>query len=79
MKKILIAKLNLEKTYSGASRHVYEEIRFLRSLGHEVHVIAEALNVPDLTASGAIPHKAKRYFWQKKAARRQQFNKEVFD
>ena len=77
VKKILVAKLNLEKTYSGASRHVYEEIRFFRSMGHEVHVIAESLNVPDLTASGAIPHKAKRYFWQKKAARRKQFNKEV--
>jgi UDP-glucose:(heptosyl)LPS alpha-1,3-glucosyltransferase len=77
MKKILIAKLNLEKTYSGASRRVHEETRFLSSAGHEVHVIAESLNAPDLKASGAIPHKARNYFWQKKVSRRQQFNKEA--
>ncbi|MBM6550732.1 glycosyltransferase family 4 protein [Marinomonas ostreistagni] len=77
MKKILIAKLNLEKTYSGASRHVHEEARFLKEKGYEVHIIAEALNIPDIKASGGIPHKAKRYFWQKKSARRKQFNKQV--
>ena len=77
MKTILIAKQNLEKTYSGACRSVHEEIKYFKSLGHNVHTIAENSNDHDIIASGAIPHKSKRYFWQKKFKRRLQFSNEA--
>lgn len=76
MKTILIAKQNLEKTYSGACRSVHEEIKYFKSLGHEVHTIAENSNDKDIINSGATPHKSKRYFWQKKFKRRLQFSNE---
>jgi len=77
MKTILIAKLNLEKSYSGASRRVHEETRYLRSLGYDVHTISENSNEADVRASGGVPHKSKRYFWHRKVGRRVQFNKEA--
>lgn len=76
MKTILIAKQNLEKTYSGACRSVHEEIKYFNALGHKVHTIAENSNDKDIIASGATPHKSKRYFWQKKFKRRLQFSNE---
>jgi UDP-glucose:(heptosyl)LPS alpha-1,3-glucosyltransferase len=74
MKKILIAKQSLEKTYSGACRSVHEEIRYFKNLGYEVHTVAEDSNDKDIMASGAIPHKSFRWPWQKKFKRRIQFS-----
>ena len=74
MKKILIAKQSLEKTYSGACRSVHEEIRYFKNLGYEVHTVAEDSNDEDIIASGAIHHKTFRWPWQKKFKRRIQFS-----
>jgi len=74
MKKILIAKQHLEKTYSGACRSVHEEIRYFNNLGFEVHTAAEKSNDKDIIASGAVPHKTFRWPWQKKVKRRLQFS-----
>ena len=75
MKIVLIAKQNIEKTYSGATRTVYEQIKYFKGLGHEVHVVGELINKKDLEKSGAIAHKTHRWFWQKKFKRRLQFSK----
>lgn len=77
MKTILIAKQNLEKTYSGACRSVHEEIKYFRSKGCEVHTISENANVADIENSGGISHKSRRFFWQKKFNRRMQFSNEA--
>ena len=76
MKKILIAKQNLEKTYSGATRTVHEQIKYFKSLGHEVHTVGELTNQQDIEAAGAISHKTFRWPWQKKFKRRLQFSTE---
>lgn len=76
MKKILISKQSLSKTYSGACRSVHEEIKFFKRNGHEVHTIAEDSNDKDIISSGGIPHKSFRWFWQKKINRRLQFSRE---
>ncbi|WP_012069168.1 glycosyltransferase family 4 protein [Marinomonas sp.] len=77
MKTVLIAKQNLEKTYSGACRSVHEEIKYFSSVGCEVHTISENANVEDIKKSGGISHKSKRFFWQKKFKRRIQFSNET--
>lgn len=77
MKTVLIAKQNLEKTYSGACRSVHEEIKYFRSIGCEVHTISENANVTDIKGSGGVSHKSKRFFWQKKFKRRIQFSNEA--
>lgn len=74
MKKVLIAKLNLEQTYSGATRTVYEQIKYFKNLGYEVHVVGELINKVDIIAAGAKPHKTIRWPWQKKFKRRLQFS-----
>lgn len=77
MKKILISKQSLSKTYSGACRSVHEEIKFFKSCGYEVHTIAEDPNVKDIEQSGAISHKSFRWPWQKKFNRRLQFSNQT--
>ena len=61
MKTILIAKQNLEKKYSGATRTVYEQIKYFKKLGHQVHTIGETVQHKDLTDAGAISHKTVRF------------------
>lgn len=77
MKKVLIAKQNLEKTYSGATRTVHEQIKYFKAKGFEVHTVGEVTNVEDITKAGAISHKTFRWPWQKKFKRRLQFSKEA--
>ncbi len=79
MKKILISKQNLAKTYSGATRSVHEEIKYFKSAGYEVHTISEDPNVGDIKASGATSHKSFRWPWQKKFKRRLQFSNQTRD
>lgn len=74
MKKVLIAKQSLDKTYSGACRSVHEEIIYFNKMGCEVHTIAENTNDIDVKKSGATPHKSFRWLWQKKIKRRLQFS-----
>lgn len=77
MKKILIAKQNLEKTYSGATRTVHEQIKYFKKLGHEVHTVGEITNDVDISKAGATSHKTFRWPWQKKFKRRLQFSNQV--
>lgn len=77
MKKILIAKQNLEKTYSGATRTVHEQIKYFKRLGHEVHTVGELTNEKDIIAAGAKSHKTFRWPWQKKFKRRIQFSNQA--
>jgi len=77
MKKILISKQSLSKTYSGACRSVHEEILYFKAKGFEVHTISEDINKEDLEASGAVVHKSFRWPWQKKINRRLQFSKQT--
>lgn len=77
MKKLLIAKQNLEKTYSGATRTVYEQIKYFKAKGFEVHTVGELTNVEDITAAGAKSHKTFRWPWQKKFKRRLQFSNQA--
>lgn len=77
MKKILIAKQNLEKTYSGATRTVHEQIKYFKNLGHEVHTVGEITNEIDISKAGATSHKTFRWPWQKKFKRRLQFSNQA--
>ena len=77
MKKILISKQSLAKTYSGACRSVHEEIKYFKSCGYEVHTISEDPNVSDIKASGAISHKSVKRPWHKRFNRRMQFSKQT--
>lgn len=77
MKKILIAKQNLEKTYSGATRTVHEQIKYFKNLGHEVHTVGEITNEADISKAGATSHKTFRWPWQKKFKRRLQFSNQA--
>lgn len=77
MKKILISKQSLSKTYSGACRSVHEEIKYFKSKGYEVHTIAEDPNKKDIEASGATSHKSLKWPWQKKFKRRLQFSSQT--
>lgn len=75
--KVLIAKQNIEKTYSGATRTVYEQIKLFQSKGYDVHIIGEQINKADLLATGAVIHSIIRWPWLKKYKRRLSFSNQV--
>lgn len=56
MKRALICILHLHKN-SGAARTAYENIRYFKSKGYEVHVASMTLDKENIIAEGAIPHK----------------------
>lgn len=70
-KKILISILQLHKTAAGAIRNTFEQIRFFKSQGHEIHVICDMLDKKMLLESGAIPHKTLK--WPSTGTRRRKF------
>ena len=55
-KKVLIAMLQLHKS-SGSARTAYENIRYFKSRGHEVHVVSMTMDKEFLKSMGVIPHK----------------------
>lgn len=55
-KKVLIAMLQLHKS-SGSARTAYENIRYFKSRGYEVHVVSMTMDKELLKSMGAIPHK----------------------
>lgn len=55
-KKALIAMLQLHKS-SGSARTAYENIRYFKSRGFEVHVAAMTMDKELIRSLGAIPHK----------------------
>lgn len=56
MKKVLIGILQLHKTAAGAMRNTYEQIRYFKSRGFEVHVICDLIDKEAVRREGAIPH-----------------------
>jgi len=55
-KRVLISILQLHKTAAGAMRNTFEQIRYFKSRGWEVHVICDLMNKGSVRAAGAIPH-----------------------
>jgi UDP-glucose:(heptosyl)LPS alpha-1,3-glucosyltransferase len=56
MKKALICMMQLHKS-SGSARTAYENIRYFKSRGFEVHVAAMTMDKDLIKSMGAIPHK----------------------
>jgi UDP-glucose:(heptosyl)LPS alpha-1,3-glucosyltransferase len=56
MKTALICMLQLHKN-SGSARTAFENIRYFKNKGYEVHVAAMTLDKKSIMAEGAIPHK----------------------
>lgn len=56
MKKALICMLQLHKN-SGSARTAFENIRYFKQRGYEVHVASMTLDKKAVLAAGAIPHK----------------------
>lgn len=76
MAKILIIKKDLKDRRAGAPRIIFDQIQYFKSLGHEVHIAAETMNISDIESAGAIAHKTwkwpfdgikRRMFFQKQA------------
>ena len=76
MKKVLIAMLQLHKS-SGSARTAYENMRYFKSRGFEVHVAAMTMDKELLTSMGVVPHKM--YPWIKSTGftRRRWYNWQV--
>lgn len=55
-KRVLIAMMQLHKN-SGSARTAYENIRYFKARGFEVHVVAMTMDKEHLRSEGAIPHK----------------------
>ncbi len=55
-RKILVSILQLHKTAAGAMRNTFEQIRYFKAQGHEVHVIADLMDKEAVLRAGAIPH-----------------------
>lgn len=60
-KKVLISILQLHKTAAGAMRNTFEQIRYFKSRGYEVHVICDLMNKGSVRAAGAIPHQTLKW------------------
>lgn len=56
MKKVLICMLQLHKN-SGSARTAFENIRYFKSRGFEVHIASMTLDREFIQSQGAIPHK----------------------
>lgn len=60
-KRVLISILQLHKTAAGAMRNTFEQIRYFKSRGYEVHVICDLMNKGSVRAAGAIPHQTLKW------------------
>lgn len=70
-KRVLISILQLHKTAAGAMRNTFEQIRYFKSRGYEVHVICDLMNKGSVRAAGAIPHLTLK--WPGTGTRRRKF------
>jgi len=73
MKTVVICHKNMSKKYSGATRTVYEQIRFFNNANYKVYVIADTLNKKDVAATAnenIIFLKTFYWPWQKGLQRR---------
>jgi UDP-glucose:(heptosyl)LPS alpha-1,3-glucosyltransferase len=80
MKSVIICNKNMSKKYSGATRTVYEQIRFFDQKGYKVYVIADNLNKKNVgeTQSNNIKFIKSFYWpWQKRLTKRLQYSKNV--
>jgi UDP-glucose:(heptosyl)LPS alpha-1,3-glucosyltransferase len=80
MKTVIICHKNMSKKYSGATRTVYEQIRFFSNIGYKTYIIADSLNKKDVeeTQSDRIIFVKSFYWpWQKRLLRRLQYSKNV--
>jgi UDP-glucose:(heptosyl)LPS alpha-1,3-glucosyltransferase len=68
----------MSKKYSGATRGVYEQIRFFDKMGYKIYIIADNLNKKDVDetkSSNVIFIKSFYWPWQKRLNRRLQYIK----
>ncbi len=56
MKKVLIGIMQLHKNAAGAVKTAYEQIRYFKALGWEVHVMSALIDKEAVRREGAIPH-----------------------
>jgi UDP-glucose:(heptosyl)LPS alpha-1,3-glucosyltransferase len=77
MKKALISVLQVHKLAAGSARNTFEQIRYFKSRGYEVHVAAMTMDKEKLIAAGAIAHQT--FPWPKKTGlwRRRWYNFQV--
>ncbi len=76
MKKVLICMMQLHKN-SGSARTAYENIRYFKSRGFEVHVAAMTMEKEFLVSLGAIPHKTLPWIKDTGFARRRWYDWQV--
>ncbi len=76
-KTVVIAKQNMSKKYSGATRSVYEQIRFFQEKNWIIYVVADEGTASDLNEYDAHFIKTFKYPWQKKVKRREQYSSQV--
>lgn len=67
----------MRKSYSGATRSVFEYIRYFKNLGHEVHVVSEKFEDTNIHACGCTAHTTSRWPWEKHYKRRVRFSWEA--
>ncbi len=73
MKTVVICNKNMSKKYSGATRTIYEQIRFFYNANYKVYVLADTLNKKDVadTENENISFIKTFYWpWQKRLQRR---------
>ena len=78
MKSVVICNKNMSKKYSGATRTIYEQIRFFVHAGYKVFIIADNLNKKDVEETQTVNIKFIKSFywpWQKRLAKRLQYSK----
>lgn len=66
----------MRKSYSGATRSVFEHIRYFKNLGHEVHVVSEKFEGADHIC-GCRAHTTFRWPWEMHYKRRMRFSWEA--
>lgn len=60
-KTVVICILQLHKTAAGAMRNTYEQIRYFKSRGWNVHVISDLIDKQAVREAGAIPHRTLKW------------------
>jgi UDP-glucose:(heptosyl)LPS alpha-1,3-glucosyltransferase len=75
-KTVLISMLQLHKN-SGSARTIFENIKYFKSEGFEVHVVAMTMDTSMIKEMGAIPHKTLPYIKSTGFNRRRWYNWQV--
>ncbi len=77
MKTVVICNKNMSKKYSGATRTIYEQIRFFYNANYKIYVVADTLNKKDVldTQNEKISFIKTFYWpWQKRLRRRLRYS-----